>query len=75
MVRRLLNGLQDYDTQSDLLRKLDELPPDLEKLYDHMMHSMSAPNRQQGSKLLQLVLTSMKLQGDNPMTVLQLSFA
>ena len=75
VVRSLLHGLQDYDTQSDLLRKLDELPPDLEKLYDHMMHSMSASNRQQGSKLLQLVLRSIKIQGDYPMTVLQLSFA
>jgi len=75
VVRSLLNGLQDYDTQADLLQKLDELPPDLEKLYDHMMHAMNASNRQQGSKLLQIVLRSMKLQGDYPMTVLQLSFA
>ena len=75
VVRSLLNGLQDYDTQADLLRKLDELPPDLGKLYDHMMHSMNPSNREQGSKLLQLVLRSMQIQDDYPMTVLQLSFA
>ena len=75
VVRSLLNGLQDYDTRSDLLLKLDELPPDLEKLYDHMLGSMSPQNRRQGSELLQLVLRSMETHGAYPLTVLQLSFA
>ena len=75
MVKRLLGGLRDYDTLSDLFQKLDELPGDLEALYDHMLGDMSAQNRRQGSKLLQLVLRSSETHGDNPMTVLQLSFA
>jgi hypothetical protein len=50
-------------------------PPDLEKLYDHMMNSMIASNLEQGSTLLQLVLRSMNAHGSYPMTVLQLSFA
>lgn len=52
VVKRLRNGLQDYDTISDLLQKLDELPPSLEKLYVHILGSMSPRNRRQGSKLL-----------------------
>jgi hypothetical protein len=32
VTRRLLNGLRNYDTLSDLLKCLDELPTDLEKL-------------------------------------------
>ena len=75
MVKRLLSGLRDYDTLSDLFLKLDELPGDLEALYDHMLGDMSSQNRRQGSKLLQLVLRSSETHGDIPMTVLQLSFA
>ena len=75
MVKRLLSGLRDYDTLSDLFEKLDELPGDLEALYDHMLGDMSTQNRRQGSKLLQLVLKSSETHGDIPMTVLQLSFA
>ena len=75
MVKRLLSGLRDYDTLSDLIQKLDELPGDLEALYDHMLGDMSSQNRLQGSKMLQLVLRSSETHGDIPMTVLQLSFA
>ncbi len=74
-MKRLLQGLRDYDTLSDLLKKLDELPGDLEALYDHMLGDMSPQNRLQGSKLLQLVLRSSETHNDIPMTVLQLSFA
>ena len=75
MVKRLLSGLRDYDTLSDLIQKLDELPPDLEALYEHMLGDMSSQNRRQGSKLLQLALRSSETHGEIPMTVLQLSFA
>ncbi|RDW57467.1 hypothetical protein BP6252_13805 [Coleophoma cylindrospora] len=75
VVRSLLNGLQDYDTTPDLLQKVDELPPDLERLYDHMIGSMSPQHRRQGSKMLQLVLRSTETHDDYPMTLLQLSFA
>ena len=75
VVRRLINGLQDYDTRVDLLEKLEELPLDLERLYEHMLESMSPQNRRQGSKLIQLVSRSLETHADYPMTVLQLSFA
>ena len=74
-MKRLLSGLRDYDTLSDLFQKLDELPDDLEALYELMLGNMSSQNRRQGSKLLQLVLRSSETHGDFPMTVLQLSFA
>ena len=76
IVVRLVNiGLQDYDTVPRLLQRIDDLPPDLENLYDHMLRSMSPQNRVEGSKMLQLVLRSMLTHGDFPMTLLQLSFA
>lgn len=46
VVRRLLSGLRDYDTLSDLVQKLEELPPDLETLYELMLGKMSRRNRQ-----------------------------
>ena len=75
VVGRLSSGLHDYDTLADLLAKIDELPPDLEKLYDDMLASMSQQNRRQSSKLLQIVLRSTKIQDKYPITLLQLSFA
>ena len=75
VVRSLLSGLQDYDTIPDLRRKLDELPPDLETLYEHMLGNMSHLNRRQGSKLLQLVIRNLEIHDQHPMTALQLSFA
>ena len=75
VVRSLLSGLRDYDTIPDLQRKLDELPPDLEALYEHMLGDMSPQNRRQGSQLLQLVLRSLEAHGKHPLTLLQLSFA
>jgi hypothetical protein len=75
VVRNLVKGLQDYDTLVDLQKRLEELPPDLESLYDHMLGFMSPRNRLQGSRMLQLVLRSTELHGNYPMTVLQLSFA
>ena len=74
-VKSLLSGLRDYDTISDLRRKLDELPPDLETLYEHMLGNMSHLNRRQGSKLLQLVIRNLEIHDEYPITALQLSFA
>ena len=76
VVKRLLTGLQDYDTVQDLLERLNELPPELEDLYGHMLDSMSVEHRRQGSKLLQLVLRSKEIDEERyQMTLLQLFFA
>ena len=75
VVRLVIIGLQEYDTVPRLLQRIDDLPPDLESLYDHMLGSMNPQNRVEGSRMLQLVLRSMLTHGDFPMTVLQLSFA
>ena len=75
VVRSLLRGLHDYDTLDDLQEKLDELPSDIEKLYDHMLGNMSSKRHRQGSQLLQIALKSLETHGEYPMTVLQLSRA
>ena len=68
-------GLSRSDRIVDLQRRLDELPADLEKLYQKMLDSMDHRERQQASKILQLVLRSTEVQTEGPLSLLQLSFA
>jgi hypothetical protein len=74
VTKSLLNGLRNYDHISDLLDRLEMLPDDLEKLYDHMLNSVGAQYRHQCSRILQVVSRSIRIESDFPMTVLQLSF-
>ena len=74
-MRRLLRALRDYDTMTDLMQILHELPPDLESLYKHMLGNMLPRHRRQGSRLLQIMLRNLETHGHYPLTLLQLSFA
>ena len=74
VTKSLLNGLRNYDHISDLLRRLEDLPGDLEELYDHMLFSVDKQYREQCSRTLQTILRSIKIEVDFPLTVLQLSF-
>jgi len=55
VVRSLLEGLQNYDTLSDLRRRLDELPRDLEKLFEHMLCKIPVEYSEQSSRIFQIV--------------------
>lgn len=75
VVRSLLQGLRNYDRVSDLRRRLEELPEGLETLYDHMLQTMTPLYCQQASQLFQMVMASTKVQVEQPLTLLQVSFA
>lgn len=75
VVRSLLQGLRNFDRISDLRHRLEELPADLESLYQHMLHTMSPLYRQQASQLFQIMMNSRNVQDERPVTLLQLSFA
>ena len=75
VVRSLMKGLQSRDRISELERRLEKLPPDLEALYDHMLRTMSEEYRQQASQIFQIVLESLEVQTEQPLTALQLSYA
>ncbi|KAK5032803.1 hypothetical protein LTS07_004213 [Exophiala sideris] len=75
VVKSLLQGLVNHDRISDLRRRLDVLPEGLEKLYEHMLRTMTPIYRQQASQLFQIVLASMEVQHDQPLTALQLAYA
>jgi hypothetical protein len=55
VVRSLLKGLQNSDRISDLQRRLNELPADLEDLYQVIMRKIEPFYEQQTSHLFQIV--------------------
>ena len=75
VTKSLMSGLQNFDTVDDLHRRLDELPSDLEQLYEHMLERMEPRYRQQASCLLQLMYNNSQSVRSLPMSALRLSFA
>lgn len=75
VVRSLLQGFCNHDRISDLRRRLEELPTDLAKLYEHMLESMIPLYRQQASQLFQIVMAHLDADTEQPLTLLQLSYA
>lgn len=70
VVRRMIMALANFDSKAQLLVLIDELPTDLEELYDHMFARMSHKYRQEGALLLQLFLHAKRTQ-QNFVTALQ----
>jgi hypothetical protein len=58
VVESLLEGLQNYDRASDLQRRLEALPTDLETLYLHMFQSLDPLYLEQASRLFQIMTTA-----------------
>lgn len=71
----LLRGLNNFDRLSDLRQRLEGLPTRLEDLYKHMFNIMEPTYRKQAYNYLQIVLNSSQVQSEQPLTVLQMSFA
>jgi hypothetical protein len=69
VVQSLLSGISNGDRVSDLYRRLDELPEDLESLFRKMLHSMEPLYRAHASQLFQIHRAAASI------TILRLSFA
>ena len=71
VVRSLLEGLTNLDSTSDLRERLQELPPELDDLFNHMLRSIRPKfYLQQASRLFQIVYHSL-----SPLSALALSYA
>jgi hypothetical protein len=70
VVTSLLSGLMNGDRVSDLQRRLEFLPTDLEDLYQKMLNSLDPFYLEHASQLFQLVRAALQ-----PPTLLCLSFA
>ena len=69
VVRSLLRGLVNFDTVSDLQRRLALLPSDLEKYYRYMLDSTEEVDHRQAAQILQTCLAA-----DGPLSLITLSF-
>ena len=70
VVKSLLEGLSGGERLSDLQRRLDSLPPDLENLFWKMLNQLEPDAFQHGLQLFQILRSAVR----SP-TVLELSFA
>jgi len=70
VVKSLLSGLSNFDRISDLQRRLDELPSDLEDFYGKILDSIDPFYTSHAGQLFKLVAAA-----DGQLTALGLSFA
>lgn len=70
VVASLLAGMRLGDRIEDFQRRLDELPPDLEKLYEKILHSLDQFYLGHAAQYFTLVESA-----KGPLTILQFSFA
>ena len=52
--RSLLDGFAAYDTMSELRKRVDELPPDLEELFKYMLNKVDKRYKTQGARILRI---------------------
>ncbi|KAH6847636.1 prion-inhibition and propagation-domain-containing protein [Chaetomium sp. MPI-CAGE-AT-0009] len=55
--RSLLSGFADYDRIDELKRRVEELPPELEEMFQLMLARVNPRHRSQGARLLRLCYT------------------
>jgi hypothetical protein len=75
VVKCLLDGFRNYDRISDLKHQVDEYPAELGSLYLHMFQSLEARYQSHAAQLLRIMVQSVAVQEERPLTVLQMSFA
>jgi len=74
--RSLLSGFDDHDSISELQRRVDELPPELEELFQHMLNKIDKVHREEGAKLLRICHTKQVSQWfDQETTILAFGLA
>ncbi|VUC25231.1 unnamed protein product [Clonostachys rosea] len=74
VVKSLLRGLSDYNRISDLQRRVEYLPGDLEALYSHMLQMTDPFYHEQASRIFQIYRAAQQ-QCPSQSTLLNLSWA
>ena len=59
VVRSILQGLRNRDSLMDLERRIDQLPADLENLYEQMISSINPFYKEESAKIFQVVYQMM----------------
>ena len=60
VVKSVINGMLAYDSFGDLYRRLEQLPEDLNNLFEYLVRSIDAVHREEVAKVLLLVRESGK---------------
>ncbi|KAI1480125.1 prion-inhibition and propagation-domain-containing protein [Daldinia eschscholtzii] len=60
--RSLILGFADYDRIHELRRRVDELPPELEEMFQHMLNRINKRHREQGSWMLRICFIARQAQ-------------
>lgn len=73
--RTLIEGFEAYDDAEELRRRVDELPPELEQLFRHILDGLPSRFVQQAAKLLRVCYISRVLQIENRISAFRLAWA
>jgi len=71
--RVLQRGFADYDRLSELRQRVDELPRELEDMFQHMLSKIEVRYREQGARLLRLLYERQATMVDRSMLALGLA--
>lgn len=74
VVKQLAICLGNFDNQTTIMSRIDELPSEIEELYDHMFGKLTGRYQRDGSKILQLVCQASE-GGEGSIDALQIFFA
>ncbi|KAF4460941.1 small s [Fusarium albosuccineum] len=65
--RSLLSGFASYDRIKELRFRVDELPLELDQMFQHMLNKIEPRYRGQGAELLRLCYTKRRVEGSHDM--------
>ncbi|KAH7068138.1 hypothetical protein BKA63DRAFT_581471 [Paraphoma chrysanthemicola] len=75
VVNSLLEGLTNGDRVTDLQMRVDDFPPELEKLFRKMLNGVEARYKQESARLFELIWQTGELPFPEQLTLLRLSYA
>ncbi|KAI0914756.1 hypothetical protein F4823DRAFT_571536 [Ustulina deusta] len=75
VVKDLGSGIFNHESIKELQDRVNELPNDLNNLYNQMFRRLNPRHKSQASQLLQIMYQSTQIPSRTPMTALRLSFA
>ncbi|CAN9176579.1 unnamed protein product [Alternaria sp. RS040] len=73
--RTLIEGFEAFDDAEELRRRVDELPPELERLFRHILDGLPSRFIQQAAKLLRVCYISRLLQIESSISAFRLAWA
>ena len=73
--RTLLEGFEAYDSVEEIRRRVEELPPELESLFRHILNGLPTRYLQQAARLLRICYIHRSLQIEDKTSAVSLAWA